>query len=246
MTGRNNVIEAVRGVGHGGRAVFAVHIAREALSHREVRDIIEACEAAGVAVRVRPLEELRARFAEVRQHVVAEVEEFHYADFDGLADAAARRETALVVVLDGLEDPQNLGSLARSAEFLGADGIVIRTRRSAQVTPVVERVAAGALAHLPVARVVNIARAVDSLRDRGFFVVCAEADGEHDAAAFEWPPRCALVLGSEGSGVSRLVRGKADATVRVERRGHTPSLNVAHAGAILVHAWRTATAQRSR
>lgn len=240
VTGRNNVLETLA----GSRRVYRIHIALEGKSHAQLQDIAERARNAGVPVSFAPLAELRATFGEVRQYVVAEAEQFQYVDFHELLEKVSERPSALLVFLDGLEDPQNLGSIARTAEFLGASGLVIRTRRSVQVTPAAERVAQGALAHLLVARVPNIVQAVKKAQRNGFFAVAAEADGEADATTFSWPARCALIIGGEGGGVSRLARETADATVRIPRTGKTPSLNAAQAFAMLTFAWRVSNPAR--
>jgi 23S rRNA (guanosine2251-2'-O)-methyltransferase len=234
VTGRNNVLEALA----GSRRVYRVHIALEGKAQAQLQDIAERARNAGVPVSHAPLADMRATFGDVRQYVVAEVEQFRYRDFHELLEKASAKPSALLVFLDGLEDPQNLGSIARTAEFLGASGLVIRSRRSVQVTPAAERVAQGALAHLPVARVPNIVQAVKRAQRDGFFAVAAEADGDADAATFAWPARVALIIGSEGEGVSRLARETADITVRIPRAGKTPSLNAAQAFAMLAFAWR--------
>ena len=129
-------------------------------------------------------------------------------------------DDALVVVLDGITDPQNFGAAARSAEAAGASVLVTRTRRAADVTPSAVRASAGALLHLPLARVANIPRALGRLQDAGFTVV--GLDGDADASIFDEPcprGRVALVVGSEGEGMSRLVRERCDVLVALPMRG---------------------------
>jgi 23S rRNA (guanosine2251-2'-O)-methyltransferase len=139
-------------------------------------------------------------------------------------------DDAVVVVLDGIEDPQNLGAAVRAAEAAGVAIVVTRTRRSAPVTDAAVRASAGALLHLPVARVANLPRALDRLRDRGFTVV--GLDGELGTSIFDEPApegRLALVLGSEGRGMSRLARERCDRLIALPMRGHVGSLNAAAA-----------------
>jgi 23S rRNA (guanosine2251-2'-O)-methyltransferase len=135
-------------------------------------------------------------------------------------------EEALVVVLDGITDPQNFGAAARSAEAAGAAVLVTRTRRAADVTPAAVRASAGALLHLPLARVANIPRALKRLQDVDFTVV--GLDGDAGASIFDEPcqeGRVALVVGSEGEGMSRLVRERCDVLVALPMRGRVGSLN---------------------
>jgi 23S rRNA (guanosine2251-2'-O)-methyltransferase len=139
-------------------------------------------------------------------------------------------EDAVVVVLDGIEDPQNLGAVVRAAEAAGASMVVTRTRRSAAITDAAVRASAGALLHLPLARVANIPRALDRLRDRGFTVV--GLDGERGTSVFDEPAPpgpLALVLGSEGRGMSRLAKEHCDLLVALPMRGRVGSLNAAAA-----------------
>jgi len=147
-------------------------------------------------------------------------------------------DDAVVVVLDGIEDPQNLGAAARAAEAAGAAALVTRTRRGAQVTDAAIRASAGALLHLPHARVANVSRAIERLQDRGFTAV--GLDGEAERTIFDDPcpeGRVALALGSEGSGLSRLVRDRCDVLVALPMRGHVGSLNAAASLAAALYAY---------
>jgi 23S rRNA (guanosine2251-2'-O)-methyltransferase len=144
----------------------------------------------------------------------------------------------VVVVLDGIEDPQNLGAAVRAAEAAGVALVVTRTRRSAPVTDAAVRASAGALLHVPLARVANIPRALDRLRDRGFTVV--GLDGERGISVFDEPApegRLALVLGSEARGMSRLARERCDRLVALPMRGRVSSLNAAAALAAVLWAY---------
>jgi 23S rRNA (guanosine2251-2'-O)-methyltransferase len=147
-------------------------------------------------------------------------------------------DDALVVLLDGITDPQNLGASARSAEAAGAEMLVTRTRRAADVTSVALRASAGALFHLPHARVANLTRALERLKDAGFTVV--GLDEAADPAAFERPcpeGRVAVVLGAEGEGISRLVRETCDVLVSLPVRGRVSSLNASAALAAALYAY---------
>jgi 23S rRNA (guanosine2251-2'-O)-methyltransferase len=139
-------------------------------------------------------------------------------------------DRALVVVLDGVTDPQNFGAAGRSAEAAGAAALILRSRRAAPFTPAAVRASAGALLHLPVVRVVNLTRALDRLKDLGFFVVGLDHRAEVDVHLAPDPgPRLALVVGAEGEGISRLVREACDLLVSLPMRGQISSLNVSAA-----------------
>jgi len=229
----------VKGTGTGwafGRRAameaLAAGAARRLLVERGLRvpDLVREASARGVPVEEADAERLDALSEGVRhQGVAAEVPPPATL---GERDLALREwpEDAIVVVLDGVEDPQNVGSAARSAEAAGASALVLRDRRAAGVTPAAIRASAGALLHLPVAVVANIPRALGRLKDAGFTVVGLDGDAGPDA--FEGPPpegRVALVAGSEERGLSRLAREACDTLVALPMRGRVGSLNAAAA-----------------
>ena len=152
---------------------------------------------------------------------------------------------AIAVVLDGISDPQNLGAAARSAEAAGAAVLVTRTKRAADVTPAAVRASAGALLHLPHARVANIARSIERLQDAGFWVVGLDGDAPVSIADEPCPPgKVAIVIGSEGEGMARLVRERCDALVALPMRGQVASLNAAASLAAVLYAWVLPSRQR--
>lgn len=148
---------------------------------------------------------------------------------------AAIGEPPLLMALDGLTDPQNLGAIVRSAEALGAHGLVLPQRRSAGLTGSVAKVAAGALEHLPVARVVNLNRALDTLKQEGYRVVGLAAEGTVSLEEVDLDGPLVIVTGSEGDGLSMLTRRTCDQLVRIPLRGATPSLNASVATALLLY-----------
>lgn len=173
------------------------------------------------------------------QGVVAVAAEKDYTDIDGILNIAADRgEMPLVVIADSIEDPHNLGALIRCAECAGAHGVIIPKRRSAGLTPVVSKASAGALEHMAIAKVPNIAQAVTELKEKGLWVFVSEADGSPYYETDFCVP-AAIVLGSEGAGVSKTVRDKSDFTVSIPMYGKINSLNVSTAASvILCHAAR--------
>jgi 23S rRNA (guanosine2251-2'-O)-methyltransferase len=172
---------------------------------------------------------------DAHQGVVCRLSAFSYSTVDDiLAAAAARGEEPFLVLIDGVEDPRNLGAIIRSADGAGARGVVIRKDRAAQVTPAAVKASAGAAAHMPVARVPNIARTIDRLKERGVWTYGADAGGE-DYASLTYEGAAALVIGAEGSGLSRLVREKCDRIVSVPMRGSLSSLNASCAAAVLLY-----------
>lgn len=164
------------------------------------------------------------------QGVVAEVDPYPYADPGSLLGA----EDALVVALDGVQDPRNLGAICRSAEAVGAAGVVIPGRRSAAVTPAVCKASAGAVEHLAVARVTNMERWLAGAKDAGAWVYGADAGAPGGYSDADLTGRVVLVVGGEGRGLRRLVAERCDLLVSIPLRGRVESLNVATAASVLV------------
>jgi 23S rRNA (guanosine2251-2'-O)-methyltransferase len=163
------------------------------------------------------------------QGVVAEVDPYPYAD----ADALLEQPDALIVALDRIQDPQNLGAMARSAEAAGASGLVIPSRRSASVTPAAAKASAGAVEHLRIART-NLAEFLSRAKDAGAWVYGAEANAEAPYTHADLTGKLVLVLGSEGKGLRRLVAERCDALISIPVRGRVASLNVSAAAAALL------------
>ena len=226
--GVNPVLEALRA--HPSDVLRVLVEARR--SHGGGK-VAAAASEAGVLVETISAGDLsrRARGG-VHQGVGAELAEFRYAD---LEDLLAAPGPAFLLVLDGVTDPQNLGALVRSAHALGALGVVLPKDRAAGVTPAVFKAAAGALEHCPIARVTNLARAVEQMKEAGVWTVALAADGEKDLESLDLSGPIALVLGSEGSGVRPLVRKTCDHVARIGMAGRVGSLNVSAAGAIALH-----------
>lgn len=170
------------------------------------------------------------------QGVALEVGNYPYVSLDEIfAEAAARGEPPFILVLDSLQDPQNFGNLIRTAEAAGVHGIVIGERRSAQVTPAVVNASSGATEHMRVAQVVNLARAVEAIQVRDVWVAALHAEAPQLIYDADLRGALALIVGSEGEGVSRLLRDRADFVLRLPMRGHVASLNAAAAGAIAIY-----------
>ena len=225
LAGRRAVTEAIR-----AGAAKEVLIVGSPKTTPGLRDLLEAAAAAQVPVHTVPRSKLDS-MAPDHQGVVARVR-----DEAGIAaarelgdrdlDSFAFAHDAIVVILDGITDPQNLGAAARSAEGAGAAMLITRTRRAAEVTSAAVRASAGALLHLPHARVVNIARAIQRLQGMGFWVVGLDGDAAMTIYDEPCPPgRIALVIGGEGEGMARLVREHCDAVVALPMHGSVGSLN---------------------
>jgi 23S rRNA (guanosine2251-2'-O)-methyltransferase len=233
--GINPVLEAVR----AGR-VTELRIS-DRVSGR-VADILRAAEREGIAVRRVSAADLeRAAHGGVHQGVVAQLRETER--FDVVDLVAAARGAPLIVVLDGIEDPHNVGAILRTVDAAGADGVVRQTRHAAKLDGAAAKASAGAVSHVRVADVVNIARALEELKDAGVWTVglAGDAPRRYDEVDLTLPT--ALVVGAEGTGLRRLVRDRCDWLVNIPMKGHVESLNVSVATGIALY---EAVRQRGR
>ncbi len=231
-------LHPVRELLRAGRSVRRVAIAAGRTDSDVLDELLDLARGAGVAVDRVDRDELDAR-AEglVHQGVVAVAPPFPYADLDAVLDRAdAAGEVPLLVALDGVTDPHNLGSICRTAEAVGAHAVVVPGRRAASVTPVAEKAAAGALAHLPVVQVTNLVRTLGAIADRPVWSLGLDADGEVEVAGSHLlADPLVLVVGAEGSGLSRLTRDTCDQLVRLPMRGRVGSLNASVATAVALY-----------
>lgn len=170
----------------------------------------------------------------VNQGVIAFPAEINYSDIDDLfVLAEKRKETPLIVIADGIEDPHNLGALIRNAECAGAHGIIIPKRRNAGLSQTVFKTSAGAAEHIPIVKVPNLSSTLRELKKRGVWVYAAEAGGV-DYRKCDYTSPTAVILGSEGNGVSRLLKETCDFVVSIPMRGQVNSLNVSAAAAVIL------------
>jgi 23S rRNA (guanosine2251-2'-O)-methyltransferase len=218
----------------GGRSFEYVGIARERYDQR-VQRLIDHCRASGVQVRFLPREQLdRTANTNTHQGVIAVTGTKQYVDVETLVEQR-RGEHSFLLVLDGVEDPHNLGALIRTADGAGADGVIVPARRAAGLTGAAVKTSAGASEHLPVARVTNISRTLDDLKDRNVWTVGLEERGTQTYDELDYKMDCAIVLGAEGKGLHDLVRKRCDFLVSIPMLGHVPSLNVSVAGAVVMY-----------
>lgn len=162
----------------------------------------------------------------IHQGVVAQVAAYEYVELDDLfAKAAERDEAPFFMILDEVEDPHNLGSIMRTADAVGAHGIIIPKRRAVGLTATVAKASTGAIEYIPVARVTNLARAVEELKERGVWIVGTDAKGSDDYRNMDGKMPIGLVIGSEGKGMARLMKEKCDFLIRLPMAGQVTSLN---------------------
>lgn len=240
VSGRQPVLEVLR----SGRPLNKLFVA-EGAEGGSIREILARARERGVVVVRVP----RARLDEWtggihHQGVVADVAPYAYADVDDLLNRAARsNRPGLFLFLDGIEDPHNLGAILRTAEAAGVHGVVIPKRRAAQVTEAASRASAGAAAHVPVARVTNLARTVAQFQDAGYWVVGTDGRAPKPYFEADYTGPTVLVVGGEGAGMSRLVRERCDEVVHIPMLGRVSSLNAGAAAAVVLF---EAVRQRSR
>jgi len=229
--GINAVSEALKA---RGRAFAWVGVAKERHDLRLQR-VVEECRRQGVAVRFVGRAELdRMAGNNAHQGVVAVTSAKQYNDLDDVV-TAKRGRYSLLVVLDGVEDPHNLGAILRTADASGADGVVIPERRAAGVTATVAKASAGASEHLPIARVTNIARTLEELKSRNLWTVGLDERGSKSYDSVDYNMDCAIVLGAEGKGLHDLVAKKCDFLVSIPMLGKVPSLNVSVAAGVVLY-----------
>ena len=234
--GVNAVLEALRA---GKRQIESITILETARPDR-VKSLIELARQKNVPVHRVPRLDLDRTLGEVRhQGVVARIAAAKYADADDLLDTLEAKigssDPPLVLGLDALEDPRNMGSILRTAECAGVHGVFIAERRAAGLTGVVAKVAAGALEYVPVARVTNLVRLIEQLKARNIWVVGAAGDARQLYTDWDWTLPAAIFLGSEGHGLHRLIREHCDTLVRIPVCGHLDSLNVSVAAGVLLY-----------
>ena len=235
VAGRNAVRELLK----SGRSVDKIYVKQGGREGSIVVIVAEAVNRKIPIIEVSQEKLNQMAGGTYHQGIVALAAEKQYTDVGGILQIAKDRgEMPLIVIADGIEDPQNLGALIRCAECAGAHGIIIPKRRAVGLTPIVAKASAGAIEHMAVAKVTNLADTVEKLKKEGVWVFAAEAGGTpYYEADFKVP--AAIVLGSEGFGVGRLIKERADMTVSIPMYGHVNSLNVsAAASVILCHAAR--------
>lgn len=231
------ILEALRS---GKRNIEQITIAEGAQVNR-LRDLLHLAKEQRVVVNRVPKNAL-AKFVEPganHQGVVATIAAAKYAEaeqiLDVLSEKAGSGDEPLAVVLDGVEDPRNLGAIARTAECAGAHGIFLPERRAVGLTEAAVKTAAGALEYLPVAKVVNLNRLIEDLKECGIWIVGASANAKMSYTDWDWAQPTAIVLGSEGKGLHRLVEENCDALVKIPLSGKIESLNVSVAAGVILY-----------
>ncbi|QPC48019.1 23S rRNA (guanosine(2251)-2'-O)-methyltransferase RlmB [Mangrovibacillus cuniculi] len=229
--GRNPVQEALR----SERDINKIWIA-EGAQKGPIQNILHLAKNTGVTVQTVPRSKLDQLELGQHQGVAAQVAAYQYADIDDLfAIAQNRGEDPFFILLDELEDPHNLGSIMRTADAVGAHGIIIPKRRSVSLTATVAKASTGAIEHIPVVRVTNLARTIDDLKEQGVWIAGTDAKHSQDYRRLDGTMPLGLVIGSEGKGIGRLIKEKCDFLIHLPMVGHVTSLNASVAASILMY-----------
>ena len=229
IAGRNNVMAALE----GERSLTKIFVSKSIRGN--IQPLLNLAKERGCPLQFVPKEKLDEMAKGLNhQGILAEAAAWKYYNLDELLAGLDISANPILLLLAGIEDPHNLGALLRWGECAGVDGVILPKRRSAQLTETVARVSMGALESIPVCRVGNLAQTLDDLKARGFWVAAADMEGQNYWQV-KWDFPAVLILGSEGSGVPRLLKEKSDYIVSVPVRGRVNSLNVSVAGAVLVY-----------
>jgi 23S rRNA (guanosine2251-2'-O)-methyltransferase len=232
LYGLHPVEEAIRS---GSRQLDHVSFARERRDDRLER-LIELCRTNGIRVTLEPRDQLtRLARTDAHQGVLAVVRERKFLGIEDLLAPADTGQHKFFLALDGVEDPHNLGALLRTADGAGVDGVVLPERRSAPVTATVAKTSAGASEHVRIARVTNLVRALEQMKQKNVWVLGLDERGTPDYTEFDFRTDCVLVLGREGAGLHDLVKKTCDHLLRIPMAGQVSSLNVSVAGAIVMY-----------
>ena len=231
IAGRNAVLEALK----SGREMNKIWMA-EGSASGPAKEIIREARERGIVIQFVPRKKLDEITDTNHQGVIAQAAAYTYFPVEELLNRAEERgEAPFLLILDEIEDPHNLGSILRTADASGAHGIIIPKRRSVGLTETVAKASTGAIEHVPVARVTNIVRTIEMLKEKGLWIAGTDAKGSLDYRKLDGTLPLALVIGSEGRGISRLAKEHCDFLVQIPMRGHVTSLNASVSAALLMY-----------
>lgn len=223
--GKNPVREALR----NNDSVTGV------VSTTENKEISELCRSKKVPFLLMNKEKFIKQYGPSSQGVIATIEDYEYIELGDLLDKTEYNETSTLVMLDSLEDPHNLGAVLRCADATGVDGVIIGKNRSVSLNSTVAKVSTGAIEYVDVCQVVNLVRCIEELKKHGYWVVGLEADGAIDYREYDYTGKNCIVVGSEGKGISRLVKENCDVLIKIPMVGHVNSLNASVSASIIMY-----------
>ncbi|MGG8363402.1 23S rRNA (guanosine(2251)-2'-O)-methyltransferase RlmB [Bacillus cereus] len=231
IIGRNPVIEALR----SGRDINKIWIA-EGAAKGQVQIVLALAKENKIILQHAPKKKLDQLVEGNHQGVIAQVAAYQYAELEDLFKVAEKRnEDPFFLILDEIEDPHNLGSIMRTADAIGAHGIIIPKRRAVGLTASVAKASTGAIEYIPVARVTNLSRTIDELKERGLWIAGTDAKGKTDYRNLDGTMPIGLVIGSEGKGMSRIIGEKCDFLITLPMVGKVTSLNASVAASLLMY-----------
>ena len=231
IEGKNAIFEC-RNANRGIKKLYVLN----GIKDEKINNLIDEVKKTGTIIKFMERDELD-NMAETKSHqgIIAEVEDYKYVEVSDILDyARSKNEDPFIVILDEISDPHNFGAIVRSAECVGAHGVIIKNRNQAMVTATVVSASAGATEFMRIARVTNISKTIEELKEQGMWFACADMQGT-EMSKTNLKGSIALVVGSEGSGVSRLVKEKCDFIVSIPMKGKIDSLNVSVATGILLY-----------
>ena len=229
LAGRHAVKEALQ----GDRDLNKILI-QDSIEKHQINDILKLAKKNKVVVQTVPKSKLESFTNERHQGIIAFISAYKYMPLDTLIQNVEGKKANLLL-LDGLEDPHNLGSILRTADATGFDAVIIPNRRSVQITDTVARVSVGAVEHVPVVRVTNVNQAIDKLKDAGFWTVGTTMDAPMDYREYPVDINTVLIIGNEGDGISKKTLEKCDFTVTIPMVGKISSLNASVSAGILMY-----------
>jgi 23S rRNA (guanosine2251-2'-O)-methyltransferase len=229
-----NTIEAL--LESSKRKINKIFLAKGIKFDSKIQKIVEKARNNGIIIQDVPREKLDSIAPGSHQGIAASVSPIEYIDFDDFLNSIKfNPEQSIVIILDGVEDPYNFGSIIRTASAAGTKGIIIPKRRSSPVTATVEKASAGTVEKIPIIQVTNINSAIEKLKEANFWIIGAESSGDKYYFDVNYDMNCALVVGGEGKGISQLVKKHCDFLVKIPMPGKINSLNVANAASIMIY-----------
>lgn len=232
LAGVNSIMEALK----GRRRVEKIYL-QQGREGKRVEELLRLAQKRGVYVQYVEKSKLDQMYSlSNHQGVVARVESYEYTEIGEVLEIAALKgQSPFLLILDGIEDPQNMGAIIRTAECAGVHGIVIPRHQSVEITAAVAKASAGAVEHMPIIQETNLVNVIKELKEKGFWVIGADMDGSQDYFSVTIPSPTVLVIGGEGQGMRRLVKNNCDILVNIPMQGKINSLNAAVASALLIY-----------
>lgn len=234
IEGRNAVLESLR----AGMPLRSIALAEGTKPDASIDEIVRRAAESRVQLRRVPRRELDARSEHgAHQGVIAEAQPYRFASLDAVLSASKDKKRSLIIALDHVTDPGNLGAVVRSAEVVGADAVLVAKRRSAAITPAAYKASAGALAHIRIAQEANLVRALERCKEAGYWIAGASEKASQNIWQAPLEGRIVLVMGAEGTGLARLTAESCDFLVSLPQAGKVGSLNVAQSATAIAYEW---------